>query len=55
MASPELEAFFALETMGMVLEGEYFSPSKAQESHYTQLLEAAEKIHKEPVKLPVKD
>jgi hypothetical protein len=55
MASPELEAFFALETMGMVLEGEFFSPSKAQESHYTQLLKAAEKIHKGPVKLPVKD
>ena len=55
MASPELEAFFALETMGMVLEGEYFSPSKAQNSYYTQLLEAAEKIHKKTAKPPAKN
>ena len=50
MASPELEAFHALDVMGMVLEGEFFSPSKAQENHYTQLLEAVEKIRKQPIK-----
>ena len=50
MASPELEAFHALDGMGMVLEGEFFSPSKAKESHYTELLAAAEKIRKQPVK-----
>jgi len=50
MASPELEAFYALEGMGMVLEGEFFSPSKAKESHYTELLEAVEKIRKQPIK-----
>jgi len=50
MASPELEAFYALESMGMVLEGEFFSPSKAKDSHYTQLLEAAEKVRKQPIK-----
>ncbi len=50
MASPELKAFYALESMGMVLEGEFFSPSKAKESHYTELLEAVEKIRKQPIK-----
>jgi len=50
MASPELEAFHALDGMGMVLEGEFFSPSKAKDSHYTQLLEAAEKVRKQPIK-----
>jgi hypothetical protein len=50
MASPELEAFHALDGMGMILEGEFFSPSKAQESHYTELLEAVEKIRKQPIK-----
>tara|TARA_R100001509_G_scaffold51511_1_gene28240 strand:- start:225 stop:464 length:240 start_codon:yes stop_codon:yes gene_type:complete len=50
MASPELEAFYALDGMGMILEGEFFSPSKAQESHYTELLEAVEKIRKQPIK-----
>ena len=50
MASPELEAFHALDGMGMVLEGEFFSPSKAQESHYTELLAAVEKIRKQPIK-----
>jgi hypothetical protein len=50
MASPELEAFHALDGMGMVLEGEFFSPSKAQESHYAKLLEAVEKIRKQPIK-----
>ena len=50
MASPELEAFHALDGMGMVLEGEFFSPSKAKESHYTELLEAVEKIRKQPIK-----
>tara|TARA_R100001463_G_scaffold23347_2_gene56109 strand:- start:52 stop:291 length:240 start_codon:yes stop_codon:yes gene_type:complete len=50
MASPELEAFHALDAMGMVLEGEFFSPSKAQQNHYTELLEAVEKIRKQPIK-----
>ena len=50
MASPELEAFYALEGMGMVLEGEFFSPSKAKDRHYTELLEAVEKIRKQPIK-----
>ena len=50
MASPELEAFHALDGMGMILEGEFFSPSKAQESHYTELLAAVEKIRKQPIK-----
>jgi hypothetical protein len=50
MASPELEAFYALDGMGMILEGEFFSPSKAQENHYTELLEAVEKIRKQPIK-----
>jgi hypothetical protein len=50
MASPELKAFHALDGMGMILEGEFFSPSKAQESHYTELLEAVEKIRKQPIK-----
>ena len=50
MASPELEAFYALDGMGMVLEGEFFSPSKAKESHYTELLKAVEKIRKQPIK-----
>lgn len=50
MASPELEAFHALDGMGMILEGEFFSPSKAKESHYTELLKAVEKIRKQPIK-----
>ena len=50
MASPELKAFHALDGMGMVLEGEFFSPSKAKESHYTELLKAVEKIRKQPIK-----
>ena len=50
MASPELEAFHALDGMGMVLEGEFFSPSKAKESHYSELLEAVKKIRKRPIK-----
>ena len=50
MASPELQAFWTLDGMGMILEGEFFSPSKAQESHYTELLEAVEKIRKQPIK-----
>ena len=50
MASPELEAFYALDGMGMILEGEFFSPSKAKESHYTELLKAVEKIRKQPIK-----
>ena len=50
MASPELQAFWTLDNMGMILEGEFFSPSKAQASHYTELLEAVEKIRKQPIK-----
>ena len=50
MASPELEAFHALVGMGMILEGEFFSPSKAADSHYTELLKAVEKIQKQPIK-----
>ena len=50
MASPELEAFHALDGMGMILEGEFFSPSKAKESHYTELFKAVEKIRKQPIK-----
>ena len=50
MASPELQAFWTLDNMGMILEGEFFSPSKAKESHYTELLAAVEKIRKQPIK-----
>ena len=50
MASPELQAFWTLDNMGMILEGEFFSPSKAKESHYTELLAAFEKMQKQPIK-----
>ena len=50
MANPELQAFWTLDNMGMILEGEFFSPSKAKESHYTELLEAVERIRKQPIK-----
>jgi len=38
MAGPELQAFRELDKMGLILEGEFFSPSLAGQDHYTQLL-----------------
>ena len=38
MAGPELQAFRELDKMGLILEGEFFSPFLAGQDHYTQLL-----------------
>ena len=38
MAGPELQAFRELDKMGLILEGEFFSPFLAGLDHYTQLL-----------------
>jgi hypothetical protein len=38
MAGPELKAFRELDKMGLILEGEFFSPFLAGLSHYTKLL-----------------
>lgn len=40
MASPELEAFWRLDELGLILTGEYFSPFKAGRGYYSELLEA---------------
>ena len=40
MASPELEAFWRLDELGLILTGEYFSPFKASRGYYSELLEA---------------
>jgi hypothetical protein len=42
MASPELEAFWRLDELGLILTGEYFSPFKAGRQHYTRMLEKYE-------------
>ena len=38
MAGPELQAFRELDKMGLILEGEFFSPFLAGLDHYTKLL-----------------
>ena len=40
MAGPELQAFRELDKIGLILEGEFFSPFLAGQDHYTQLLAA---------------
>ncbi len=40
MAGPELQAFRELDKMGLILEGEFFSPFMAGQDHYTKLLAA---------------
>jgi len=40
MAGPELQAFRELDKMGLILEGEFFSPFLAGLDHYTKLLAA---------------
>jgi hypothetical protein len=40
MPSPELEAFWRLDELGLILTGEYFSPFKAGRGYYSELLEA---------------
>ena len=40
MAGPELQAFRELDKMGLILEGEFFSPFLAGQDHYTKLLAA---------------
>jgi len=52
MAGPELQAFRKLDRLGLILEGEFYSPSKADQSHYTELLKAAEGITRRPVRKP---
>lgn len=42
MASSELEAFWRLDELGLILTGEYFSPFKAGRQHYTRMLEKYE-------------
>ena len=42
MAGPELQAFRKLDKMGLILEGEFFSPFLAGIDHYTQLLAEVE-------------
>ena len=42
MASSELEAFWRLDELGLILTGEYFSPFKAGREHYTRMLEKYE-------------
>ena len=39
MADSELEAFWRLDELGLILTGEYFSPFKAGREHYTRMLE----------------
>lgn len=43
MAGPELQAFRELDKMGLILEGEFFSPFMAGQDHYTKLLAAVKK------------
>ena len=38
MATPELLAFWELEQKGLIMEGEFYSPSQASQNHYTDLL-----------------
>ena len=40
MADPDLQAFRELDKMGLILEGEFFSPLLAGLDHYTKLLAA---------------
>jgi hypothetical protein len=40
MPSPELEAFWRLDELGLILTGEYFSPFKAGRGYYSELLAA---------------
>ncbi len=40
MAGPELQAFRELDKLGLILEGEFFSPFIAGQDHYTKLLAA---------------
>jgi hypothetical protein len=40
MAGPELQAFRELDKLGLILEGEFFSPFMAGQDHYTKLLAA---------------
>lgn len=40
MPSDELRAFWRLDRYGLILGGEFFSPSKAANSHYTKVLAA---------------
>lgn len=42
MANAELEAFWRLDELGLILIGEYFSPFKAGRGHYTRMLEKYE-------------
>ena len=42
MAGPELQAFRELDKMGLILEGEFFSPFLAGLDHYTKLLAAVQ-------------
>ena len=42
MDSSELEAFWRLDELGLILTGEYFSPFKAGREHYTRMLEKYE-------------
>jgi len=42
MANSELEAFWRLDELGLILTGEYFSPFKAGREHYTLMLEKYE-------------
>lgn len=44
MAGPELKAFRELDKMGLILEGEFYSPFLASSSHYTNLLDEFKKI-----------
>lgn len=40
MPSDELRAFWRLDRYGLILGGEFFSPSKAADSYYTKVLTA---------------
>lgn len=42
MANAELEAFWRLDELGLILTGEYFSPFKAGREHYTHMLDKYE-------------
>ena len=42
MADSELEAFWRLDELGLILIGEYFSPFKAGRQHYSRMLEKYE-------------
>lgn len=42
MANAELEAFWRLDELGLILTGEFYSPFKAGREHYTRMLEKYE-------------